>query len=198
MCVFSDCVIAGISISSLFAIVRWSEHQFGLEQFWVSLGQVWVRFETNCGKFSALNWNNSGITTNVVMIKNITRFIPTSHRRKIKYEATIEPKCDSTCFEELYSNSVSYESYDMSQIIWLIISGINGYFKALAWFVIPMAWVAFWHVADQERFAFWYFSICPQDLNSANISVSLAVSRHMFEADIVHGLTIELFCQMEH
>jgi len=61
-----------------------------------------------------------------------------------------------------------------------------------------MAWVAFSHVADQERFAFWYFSICLRDLNSANISVSLAVSHHMFEADTVHGLIIELFCQMEH
>lgn len=40
----------------------------------------------------------SGIATKATRITAITRLIQNSHRRKVKYEATAEPKCDSISF----------------------------------------------------------------------------------------------------
>ena len=72
------------------------------------------------------------MTTKVVMIKNITRFIPTSQRRKIKYEATIEPKCDSTCFFRAFSNSLDGLLADS---LWAMVLAIDS-IAYRQWFIV--------------------------------------------------------------
>lgn len=59
----------------------------------VSYFDIW----SNC----SINRNfycTSGIATKATRITAITRLIQNSHRRKVKYEATAEPKCDSISF----------------------------------------------------------------------------------------------------